>query len=59
MEKINYKGLYSKALKGGAEMLDVAYRLDKLADENKDLEKAMQQRLLAAMLRDFYCKMFN
>lgn len=57
--KLDYKELYSKALKGGAEMLEHAYKLDKAADENPDTVEAVRQRLLACILRDYYTKMFN
>lgn len=57
--KIDYKELYIKALKGGADMLEHAYRLDKAADENPNLDEAIKQRLMATILRDYYVKMFN
>ena len=59
MKKIDYEKKFSKALKGGMEMLEHAQRLDSLANENPDLEKALQQRTVASILRGYYSKLFE
>ena len=59
MKKIDYEKKYSKALRAGLEMLQLAQHIDKLADQNPDVEKAIQQRVVANILRDYYSKMFE
>jgi len=59
MKKFDYEKQWHKALNAGVKMLDHANRLDKMADKNPDLEKAIQQRCVANILRDYYKEMFN
>lgn len=59
MKKRDYEKLYSKALKGGKEMLEHAALLDRLANENPDEDMAWKQRGLAFVLRDYYKRMFE
>lgn len=59
MKKIDYEKKYIKALMVGNELLQHAQRLDKMADQNPTLEKAIQQRCVANILRDYYSKMFE
>ena len=59
MKKIDYEKKYIKALIAANELLQHAQRLDKMADENPDLDKAIQQRCVATILRDYYRKMFE
>ena len=59
MKKFDYENKWHKELKGGVKMLEHAARLDKMADNNTDLEKAIQQRCVADILRGYYKEMFN
>ena len=59
MKKIDYEEKYIKALMAGNELLQHAKRLDDMADKNPDLEKAIQQRCVATILRDYYTKIFE
>lgn len=59
MTKQELEQRYSKALAVGKEMLEHAYKLDKLADENPDEATAIQQRLVATLFRQYYARMFE
>ena len=59
MDKTDYIALYRKALCNSARMLEDAHNFDKAAENEPDIAKAMQYRMIATMLREYYRKMFD
>lgn len=59
MTKQELERAYSKALKGGMEMLEMAARLDALADETVTENETLLIKMIAMALRKRYEIMFE